>query len=69
MAGLDLIAYVAAAKLKAAGAQSVRMIDTSGKPRAPLLAQWYFRRWVRPEWQREVSPPNPGRGWVRGQPM
>jgi thioredoxin reductase len=53
VAGSDLIAYAAAAKLKAAGAQSVRMIDTSDKPQTPLLAQWYFRRWVRPEWQRE----------------
>lgn len=53
VAGSDLIAYAAGAKLKAAGAQTVRMIDTSDKPRTPLFAQWYFRRWVRPKWQRE----------------
>lgn len=55
VAGSDLIAYAAGAKLKASGAQSVRMIDTSDKPRAPLLARWYFRRWVRPEWQQEKA--------------
>ena len=55
LVGSDLIAYAAGAKLKAAGARSVRMIDTSDKPRAPLLARWYFRRWVRPEWQSERS--------------
>lgn len=53
VAGSDLIAHAAAAKLKSGGAQSVRMIDTSNKPQTPLPAQWYFRRWVRPEWQQE----------------
>ena len=44
VAGSDLIAYAAAAKLKNSGAQSVRMIDTSDKPKTSLLARWYFLR-------------------------
>jgi len=53
VAGSDLIAYAAGAKLKASGARSVRMIDTSHKPQTPWLARWYFHRWVRPEWRQE----------------
>lgn len=48
--GSDLIAYATAAKLKAAGAERVALVDTSAKPRAHLLAQLYFRRWVQPDW-------------------
>lgn len=51
VAGSDLIAHAAAAKLKAGGAQAVQMFDTSARPQTPLPAQWYFRRWVRPVWQ------------------
>jgi pyruvate/2-oxoglutarate dehydrogenase complex dihydrolipoamide dehydrogenase (E3) component len=53
VAGSDLIAHAAAAKLKAGGAQTVRMFDTSARPQTSLPAQWYFRRWVRPEWQQQ----------------
>ncbi len=55
VAGSDLVAYAAAAKLKAAGAATVSMIDTTNSPQAPLLARWYFRRWVRPAWQQNSA--------------
>ncbi len=55
VAGSDLIAYAAAAKLMASGAPLVRMVDTSTRPRASWFARWYFRRWGRPEWQCENS--------------
>ena len=51
VAGSDLVAYAAAAKLKSAGTQSVSMVDTTASPQTPLPARMYFRRWVRPEWQ------------------
>ena len=46
--GSDLIAYSAAAKLKAAGARAVVMCDNRLRPRANLLERLYFRRWVHP---------------------
>jgi hypothetical protein len=47
--GSDLIAYSAAAKLRAAGASEVTMVDTRDGPAADLLGRLYFRQWTRPE--------------------
>jgi pyruvate/2-oxoglutarate dehydrogenase complex dihydrolipoamide dehydrogenase (E3) component len=49
--GSDVIAYLAAAELKTAGAQRVQMFDALTKPEAPWLQRWYFRRWVNPRWE------------------
>ena len=49
--GSDLIAWSAVAKLKAAGADQVAMLDECARPRAPFLAQLYFKRWHRPKWR------------------
>ena len=48
--GSDLIAYSAAAKLAAAGAEEVLMVDTTKRPRCTPLARLYFRRRVHPRW-------------------
>jgi NADPH-dependent 2,4-dienoyl-CoA reductase/sulfur reductase-like enzyme len=49
--GSDVIAYLAAAELKTAGAQRVQMFDALAKPETPWLQRWYFRRWVNPRWE------------------
>lgn len=48
--GSDLIAWSAAAKLKAAGANQVAMLDQCARPKSPLPAQLYFKWWCRPTW-------------------
>jgi len=53
--GLDLIAYVAAAKLKKAGAYSVTMIDVSRMPKCSLIERLYFKRWIKPKWRGSVK--------------
>lgn len=45
IAGSDLIAYSAAAKLRGAGADSVALIDRESRPRTPSVARLYFRLW------------------------
>jgi glycerol-3-phosphate dehydrogenase len=50
--GSDLIAYSAAAKLSAAGADAPALFDGSPRNRANWLARLYFRRWVHPVWRR-----------------
>lgn len=49
--GSDLIAYSAAAKLAAAGADSIVMRDQRTAPAARLWERLYFRRWSQPHWQ------------------
>lgn len=49
--GSDLIAYSAAAKLAAAGADSIWMSDQQPDPKARLWERLYFRRWSHPRWQ------------------
>ena len=53
--GSDLIAWSAAAKLKAAGADQVAMLDQCTRPKSPFLAQLYFKRWCRPTWRSVTS--------------
>lgn len=50
--GSDLIAYAAAAKLRAMGATECAIVDVRGRPATPLFGRAYFRRWARPGWQR-----------------
>jgi len=50
--GSDLIAYSAAAKLVASGADVPELFDHSPGRRASLLARFYFSRWARPVWHR-----------------
>jgi len=49
--GSDLIAWSAAAKLKAAGADQVAMLDLCARPKSPFLSRLYFKRWCRPAWR------------------
>ena len=53
--GSDLIAYSAAAKLHAAGAQAALMVDRDPQPAAGQLARLYFRRWTRPDWRGAID--------------
>jgi NADPH-dependent 2,4-dienoyl-CoA reductase/sulfur reductase-like enzyme len=55
IAGSDLVAYAAAAKLKVAGTEAISMVDAAAGPQTPLPARLYFRRWVRPEWHPSSS--------------
>lgn len=48
--GSDLVAWSAAAKFKAAGAQEAILVDQSPRPECSLPARVYFRRWVRPQY-------------------
>lgn len=50
VAGSDLIAFAAAAKLKGAGTHAVGMVDTAARPQTSWLARRYFRHWVWPRW-------------------
>jgi thioredoxin reductase len=45
IAGSDLIAYSAAAKLRGAGATGVVLMDRAAQPQTPAAARLYFRRW------------------------
>jgi len=46
--GSDLVAYAAAAKLRAAGASEASIIDISPRPQCSLPERIYFRRWSKP---------------------
>ncbi|QDT75617.1 NAD(P)/FAD-dependent oxidoreductase [Lacipirellula limnantheis] len=48
--GSDLVAYSAAAKLRAAGAGDAVMTDRRAQPAAGRAERLYFRRWTRPRW-------------------
>ena len=48
--GSDLIAYSAAAKLRAADSQEAVVLDESIRRKTPLPARLYFRRWANPRW-------------------
>jgi NADPH-dependent 2,4-dienoyl-CoA reductase/sulfur reductase-like enzyme len=49
--GSDLIAFSAAAKLRAAGADESIMIDRHSRPRSNTAGRLYFRRWCTPAWR------------------
>jgi glycerol-3-phosphate dehydrogenase len=49
--GSDLIAYSAAAKLRAAGSQEAIMLDKRSRPATRLWERLYFGRWSHPLWQ------------------
>jgi len=49
--GSDLVAYSAAAKLRAAGASDALMVDRRVQPAAGRLERLYFRRWTQPAWR------------------
>jgi thioredoxin reductase len=53
--GSDLIAYSAAAKLRAAGSDEPVMIDQRRSPEASFFERLFFRRWTRPDWSGGVS--------------
>jgi NADPH-dependent 2,4-dienoyl-CoA reductase/sulfur reductase-like enzyme len=53
--GSDLVAYAAAAKLKAAGASEAAMIDISRRPQCSLPERIYFRRWSKPKYYGSVG--------------
>lgn len=46
--GSDIIAYAAAAKLKAAGASDPIIVDNRPSPKAPFYERLYFRLWGNP---------------------
>jgi pyruvate/2-oxoglutarate dehydrogenase complex dihydrolipoamide dehydrogenase (E3) component len=48
--GSDLIAYSAAAKLRAAGSEEPIMFDRLSRPAARVWERLYFRKWSRPAW-------------------
>jgi NADPH-dependent 2,4-dienoyl-CoA reductase/sulfur reductase-like enzyme len=48
--GSDLIAYAAAAKLRARGADQAVILDHRRRPATSLPGRAYFRRWARPRW-------------------
>jgi hypothetical protein len=48
--GSDLLAYAAAAKLRAAGSEQPILCDFVRRPAAGILERLYFRRWARPNW-------------------
>ncbi|MGI9429876.1 MAG: FAD-dependent oxidoreductase [Bythopirellula sp.] len=62
--GSDLIAFSAAAKLRAAGSQEAIMFDRRARPAAGLLERLYFRRWCRPAWQPVTDGVHIGNPWV-----
>jgi len=53
--GSDLIAYSAAAKLRAAGSDEPVMIDRRQRPSSGLFERLFFRRWTRPDWSGGVT--------------
>jgi pyruvate/2-oxoglutarate dehydrogenase complex dihydrolipoamide dehydrogenase (E3) component len=53
--GSDLIAYSAAAKLRAAGSHEPVMINQRQRPIANLFERLFFRRWTRPNWKGGVA--------------
>ena len=55
LVGSDLIAYSAAAKLRAAGSDEPVMIDQRRSPEASFFERLFFRRWTRPDWSGGVS--------------
>ncbi len=55
--GSDLIAYAAAAKLRAAGSSEPIIIDNCRRPKSPFLARQYFRRWSRPSYRGIIREP------------
>ncbi|MFH1743426.1 MAG: FAD-dependent oxidoreductase [bacterium] len=52
--GGDLIAYSAAAHLKAGGSSESVMIDTQPRPACNIFQRFYFRKWCRPEYRGSV---------------
>ena len=55
--GSDLIAYAAAAKLRAAGSSEPVIIDNCRRPKSPFLARQYFRRWSCPDYRGIIGEP------------
>jgi len=53
--GSDLVAYAAAAKLKASGTDQIAMVDQRLRPGCSLPARIYFRRWVNPQFHGGTS--------------
>ncbi|MBC8243034.1 MAG: FAD-dependent oxidoreductase [Verrucomicrobia bacterium] len=53
--GSDLIAYSAAAKLRAAGSDEPVMIDRRQSPSAGFFERLFFWRWTRPDWSGGVT--------------
>ncbi len=49
--GSDLIAYAAAAKLKAAGSENAVIVDNRNRPRCSVFERLYFRLWSNPEFR------------------
>ncbi len=49
--GSDLIAYAAAAKLKAAGSENAVMVDNRHSPQCSFFERIYFRRWSNPKFR------------------
>ncbi len=46
--GSDVIAYAAAAKLKAAGSSDAIIVDNTSNPKCPIHERLYFRFWTNP---------------------
>ena len=53
--GSDLIAYSAAAKLRAAAAEEAQMLDQPNRCQTTLAARLYFRLWSNPRWRGDVQ--------------
>ena len=53
--GSDLIAFSAAAKLRAASSDEISMLDHTARPQSSLGARLYFRRWANPKWHGRVQ--------------
>jgi len=53
--GSDLIAFSAAAKLRAAGAVQPILVEGRARPECGFLERLYFRRWTHPEWRGQHS--------------
>lgn len=53
--GSDLVAWSAAAKMKAAGAGQTSLLDRYRRPETPFLARLYFSRWCRPTWHGAIQ--------------
>ncbi len=49
--GSDIIAYAAAAKLKAAGSSDPVIVDNRPSPKAPFYERLYFRYWGNPKYR------------------
>lgn len=49
--GSDLIAYAAAAKLKAAGSENAVIVDNRSAPQCSFFERLYFRRWSNPKFR------------------